>query len=339
MIRTLRPLDREQTPKMAFEVVAHSANLGASARFQAGTSLSSTARVVVTVLDKNDNSPYMTSLSQTEKTKVLLAEIVVPPGGFKGDPKCVPFPYGFHDDDELQNGNSNVTVALETNQHFVFNGDQTEICLKSDNPKAAMNGKSPSTTTPPPPGRYSLNILAQDNPIDSAERHTKKFPLRVLIQTSIPEIQNSDGLLRHRDTASVFKPQTVGTGTTGRQHGVPPSMDRVPSGRRRNASQNSRGLMGDAVGGEAGPLGGEYRNVTIIAVLVCMACILCIVLLAILFFKKCPTTKTLLNKGMLLLSVWERGRCGSALVSHWWLKQRGQSCGFQYVISYSRLRW
>ncbi len=287
MIRTIRPLDREQAPQITFEIVAHSGILGSGNRFHEGTA-SSTATVVVTVRDKNDNAPYMVLLASPDRKKAILAEVVIPPGGLNRDPACVPFSYAFQDDDDPASGNGNVSITLDANPNFIFNEDHTQLCYKVDKKKKISS---------PPPGRYSLNILAQDNPRDSAHRLTKRFPLRVLVQSTIQEFHSPEGGTRHReDLLPRFKPSMKSPGGLGPHESQSP-VDRIMGGRRRQPPP-SRLPAG------SGLTGGEYRNVTIIAVLVCMACILCIILLAILLFvKKCAPVKNLVTKSELILLI------------------------------------
>ncbi|KAM7540332.1 hypothetical protein Aperf_G00000044755 [Anoplocephala perfoliata] len=280
IIRTLRPLDREQTPKIVLEVVALS---GSSGRFRTtgSTSPSSTSTVVITVLDKNDNAPYMVSLASPVRKRILLAEVVIPSDKLQGEPPiCVPFPYAFNDDDDQTNGNGNVTVTLDKNPNFEFNDDQTSLCLKVDKKKGKSNAS---------PGRYSLNILAQDNPKEMIHRLTKRFPLRVLIQSPFQESNSALGTQKHQEAISFYESSAGGDDSMGRQPGKSPAADRILSAIHRPTPVNHNRSLGNT--------NWEYRNVTIIAVLVCMACILCIILLAILLFmKKCTRVKNFAGK-------------------------------------------
>ncbi|VDL14357.1 unnamed protein product [Hymenolepis diminuta] len=132
IIRIIRPLDREQTPKITLEVVAISGHPG-RLRITGSTSPSSTATVVITVLDKNGNAPFMISLATSEKKRVLIAEVVIPSDKLQDDPPvCVPFPYAFNGDDDKMSGNGNVTVTLDTNPSFEFNEEQISLCPKTE---------------------------------------------------------------------------------------------------------------------------------------------------------------------------------------------------------------
>lgn len=265
---------------MTLEVVAHS---GSPERFRTNNvnSPSSTATVVITVLDKNDNAPYMVSLASPDKKRVLLAEVIIRPDELQGEPPvCVPFPYAFIDDDEQFSGNGNVTVTLDSNPNFEFSEDQTRLCLKVDKKKGTKK-----SITPPPPGRYSLNVLAQDNPKETIHRLTKRFPLRVLIQSPVQDITASLVAPIHQESVSLFKSSRKASDPPNRQPGKSPAAGRILGAIQRPSSTTpSRNW--------------EYRNVTVIAVLVCMACILCIILLALLLFmKKCTHVKNFIVKG------------------------------------------
>lgn len=253
-------------------------------RITGSNSPSSTATVVITVLDKNDNAPFMISLATSEKKRVLIAEVMIPSDKLQDDPPiCVPFPYAFNDDDDKMSGNGNVTVTLDTNPNFEFNEDQTSLCLKTEK---KTGQKNPLIT---PPGRYSLNILAQDNPKEMIHRLTKRFPLRVLIQSPIQETSSGLGAQRHLEAMSLYKSSSNSADSMNRQPGKSPAADRIlsPVQRPTQTNNNNRGIGNNW----------EYRNVTIIAVLVCMACILCIILLAILLFmKKCNRVKSFVGK-------------------------------------------
>ncbi|VDK23189.1 unnamed protein product [Taenia asiatica] len=279
IIRTTRPLDREQTPKVTLEVVAHS---GSPERFRSNNanSPSSTATVVITVLDKNDNAPYMVSLASPDKKRVLLAEVVILPDELQGEPPvCVSFPYAFIDDDEQFSGNGNVTVTLDSNPNFEFSEDRTKLCLKMDKKRGTKK-----SITPPPLGRYSLNVLAQDNPKETIHRLTKRFPLRVLIQSPMQDSTASLVAPIHQELVPLFKSsRKVGDPPT-RQPGKSPAAGRILGTIQRPSST-------------APSRNWEYRNVTVIAVLVCMACILCIILLALLLFmKRCTHVKNFIVK-------------------------------------------
>ncbi|VDD79771.1 unnamed protein product [Mesocestoides corti] len=280
VIRTVRPLDREQTPNVTLEVVAHSSSSGIS-QTASPSSPSSTATVVINVLDKNDNAPYMVSLLSPDRTRVLLAEVVIPPDRLQGEsPICVPFAYAFYDDDDQSCGNGNVSVTLDNNPNFVFNEDHSQLCIKDSKTKS---------TTLPLPGRYSLNVLAHDNPKEAIHRLTKRFPLRVLVQSPAQESQGQVGVAKNRESSQRRQVNSIGVDPAGRRSTKPSGADRILSGRQQHPpTALNRGVANN----------GEYKNVTIISVLLCMACILCIILLAILLFvKKCTPIRNFANKG------------------------------------------
>nr|CDS22645.1 protocadherin fat 1 [Echinococcus granulosus] len=283
VIRTKRPLDREQTPKVTLEVVAYS---GSPGRFRTNNinPSSSTATVVITILDKNDNAPYMVSLASPDKKRVPLAEVIIPSDKLQGRPPiCVPFPYAFTDDDEEFSGNGNATVSLDSNPNFELSEDRSRLCLKVDNRK----GKKKSIT-PPPPGQYSLNLLAQDNPKEIIHRLTKRFPLRVIIQSPLQDFTTSLGTPRHQESVSLFKSSRMVEEPVKRQPGKSTAAGRILGTIQRPSSTTSNRGVGSSW---------EHRNVTVIAVLVCMACILCVILLAILLFmKKCTHMKNFIVK-------------------------------------------
>lgn len=236
------------------------------------------------MLDKNDNAPYMVSLASPIRKRVLIAEVIIPSDRLQGKPPiCVPFPYAFNDDDDQTNGNGNVTITLDKNPNFEFNDDQTSLCLKVNNKK----GKASALATSP--GRYSLNILARDNPNEMIHRLTKRFPLRVLIQSPVQESNSALGAQKHQEASPFLESTTSGDELISRQLGKSPAADRILSAIQRPTPVNHNRSLGTNL---------EYRNVTIIAVLVCMACILCIILLAILLFmKKCTRVKNFVGKG------------------------------------------
>lgn len=94
------------------EVVANSGSQGiVRPRNSVRSSTSSTANVVVSIQDKNDNAPYMVltvtppSREVSHNKHVLLAELTVPADGLQAEGTCVDFPYAFYDDDAGENGN------------------------------------------------------------------------------------------------------------------------------------------------------------------------------------------------------------------------------------------
>ncbi|EUB61658.1 Protocadherin-1 [Echinococcus granulosus] len=240
--------------------------------------------VVITILDKNDNAPYMVSLASPDKKRVPLAEVIIPSDKLQGRPPiCVPFPYAFTDDDEEFSGNGNATVSLDSNPNFELSEDRSRLCLKVDNRK----GKKKSIT-PPPPGQYSLNLLAQDNPKEIIHRLTKRFPLRVIIQSPLQDFTTSLGTPRHQESVSLFKSSRMVEEPVKRQPGKSTAAGRILGTIQRPSSTTSNRGVGSSW---------EHRNVTVIAVLVCMACILCVILLAILLFmKKCTHMKNFIVK-------------------------------------------
>lgn len=237
----------------------------------------------------------MLLLAGSEKKRVILAEIIIPPDGLQSDPPaCVPFPYVFSDDDDETSGNGNVTVTLDANPNFEFNEDQTQLCLKVIEKTNEAKKSASSPPKPPPPGRYSLNILAQDNPKEAIHRLTKRFPLRVLIQSPVQKY--STPRLLQDPAMPLFKSSQVETDSTMRQLSKSPAADRILGAIQRPSAASP--TPNRSIGGGGGGGNWEYRNVTIIAVLVCLACILCIILLAILLFmKKCTRVKNFVVKG------------------------------------------
>ncbi|VDM35787.1 unnamed protein product [Hydatigera taeniaeformis] len=226
----------------------------------------------------------MVSLTSPDKKRVLLAEIIIRPDELQGEPPiCVAFPYAFNDDDDFMSGNGNVTVTLDSNPNFEFNADCTRLCLKMDK-KRGVN----RSITPPPPGRYSLNVLAQDNPKEIIHRLTKRFPVRVLIQSPMQDNTPPLGAPIRQEAVSLFKSSRAMGDPPPRHSGKSPATGRILGTLQRPSSTTpNRGVNSSW----------EYRNVTVIAVLVCMACILCIILLAILLFmKKCAYMRNFIIK-------------------------------------------
>uniref|UniRef100_A0A0X3NQM4 Protocadherin-1 n=1 Tax=Schistocephalus solidus TaxID=70667 RepID=A0A0X3NQM4_SCHSO len=288
VIRTARPLDREQVSKLQIKVIATSGggqNMFGRSKKPMSQAFSSTTIVTVTVLDKNDNAPYMVSTKshpdpsqwRSEK-KVLLAEFAITPDQLHTKGACVDFPFAFFDDDDYAT-NGNVTVSLDENSHFTLNEEAHHICVKSDKP--------------PPPGRYSLNILAHDNPTDPVHRLTKRFPLRILVQSPKTEIIGSEKSIgeEHTNELSLRPQYKVGIFSQYETDGAANRISEVKP-RTHDPSPGARKRLPPSSNGK-----GEYRNVTIIAVLVCMACVLCLILLAILLFlRKCTPSRRTFSK-------------------------------------------
>ncbi|VDN11124.1 unnamed protein product [Dibothriocephalus latus] len=237
------------------------------------------------VLDKNDNAPYMVSTKSNpdpkqwrSEKKILLAEFAVTPDELHSMGACVDFPFAFFDDDDSAT-NGNVTVSLDENSHFTLNEKANRICVKSDKQ--------------PPLGRYSLNILAHDNPTDPVHRLTKRFPLRILVQspkTEIMGVEKSVGEERTNELSS-GPPYKVGLLSPYDTDGAANQISETKP-RTHDPSPGARKRLPPISNGK-----GEYRNVTIIAVLVCMACVLCLILLAILLFlRKCTPSRRTLSK-------------------------------------------
>nr|VZI01873.1 unnamed protein product [Spirometra erinaceieuropaei] len=286
VIRTTRPLDREQVAELQIKVAATSGggqNIFGRSTKQSSKAFSSTAIVTVKVLDKNDNAPYMVSTKSNPdpvqwrfEKKVLLAEFAVTPDELNSKGACVNFPFAFFDDDD-STANGNVTVSLDENSHFTLNEEANRICVKS--------------VKQPPPGRYSLNILAHDNPTDPVHRLTKRFPLRILVQSPKAEIMSVDKGTGKEHTNGMSPGPQYKVGLVN-QYDTESAANRLSEAKPRthDPSPGARKRLPPISNGK-----GEYRNITIIAVLVCMACVLCIILLTVLLFlRKCtPSTRTL----------------------------------------------